>query len=259
MTPLALLVSGLVAMSVVMFLIWLISCLINNAGIVDVAWAFGFFGLTLLYLGLTHRFELRQWVLLAMVSCWSLRLTWHLAVRLLKMMPAEDARYKELRQSFGNYVNAKMLLIFLWQALILTSLSAPMAVVAADHQSDLFGVHFIAISIWFVALLGESAADQQLSSFNLNPANRGRTCQVGLWKYSRHPNYFFEWLIAVAFFLYASASPYGLWTIVCPLIMFNLLINVTGVKLAEKHSLRTRADYADYQKTTAKFFPWWRS
>ena len=109
-----------------------------------------------------------------------------------------------------------------------------------------------------LSLFGETLADYQLSEFAKDQQNKGITCRVGLWKYSRHPNYFFEWLSSVAFCLYAIDSQYGLLTVACPILMLHLLLNVTGVKPSEEISLRSRSDYADYQKTTSAFVPWSR-
>jgi steroid 5-alpha reductase family enzyme len=108
-----------------------------------------------------------------------------------------------------------------------------------------------------LGLAGESLADLQLSQFVARPENRGKICQVGLWRYSRHPNYFFEWTIWVSYFLFALGQPYGAWTFYCPLIMLHFLVNVTGVKLSERGSLARKGDaYREYQRTTSAFFPW---
>ena len=97
----------------------------------------------------------------------------------------------------------------------------------------------------------------QLQGFKKDPANRGKTCRAGLWSYSRHPNYFFEWLIWVSFFIFASASPYGWISIVCPVLIFYFLFKVSGIPATEAQALRTKGDdYRDYQRTTSAFFPW---
>lgn len=100
-------------------------------------------------------------------------------------------------------------------------------------------------------------SDEQLHGFKANPKNKGRTCNVGLWQYSRHPNYFFEWLVWVAFFVYALGSPWGWAAVISPVIMYVLMIYVSGVPLAEHQALESRGDdYRRYQQVTSMFFPW---
>ena len=108
-----------------------------------------------------------------------------------------------------------------------------------------------------VAVAGEALADRQLAAFQADPGSRGGTCRAGLWPYSRHPNYFFEWLTWVAYAAFALPSPWG-WTFVCaPLLMLFLRFRVTGIPMAEEQALRSRGDdYREYQRTTSAFFPW---
>lgn len=109
------------------------------------------------------------------------------------------------------------------------------------------------------SLIGETVSDLQMQRFKADKANEGKVCQVGLWKYSRHPNYFFESLIWWAFFLAALPSPHGWTTIVCPLLMLYFLFKVTGIPLTEEYSVKSKGDlYRDYQRTTSPFIPWFR-
>jgi steroid 5-alpha reductase family enzyme len=106
-------------------------------------------------------------------------------------------------------------------------------------------------------MLGESVADAQLNRFRANPANKGKTCRVGLWNFSRHPNYFCEWLVWVGYFVYALGSPGGWMAVYAPALMYLFLTRVTGIKATEEHALRSRGeDYRQYQRTTNAFFPW---
>ena len=110
--------------------------------------------------------------------------------------------------------------------------------------------------LFIFALIGETIADEQLQSFKREPANKGKTCDTGLWYYSRHPNYFFEWLVWVGLFIYALGSPNGWIAFVSPLLMFYLMMYVSGVPLAEEQALLSRGQaYKDYQQTTSVFFP----
>jgi steroid 5-alpha reductase family enzyme len=114
-------------------------------------------------------------------------------------------------------------------------------------------------AIWLLALAGESLADYQLKQFKAGRAGTGRVCQVGLWRYSRHPNYFFEWLIWVAFFVFALGSPWGWLTIYCPALMLFFLIKVTGIPMTEELAVKTKGEeYIQYQRTTSGFVPWFR-
>jgi steroid 5-alpha reductase family enzyme len=114
-------------------------------------------------------------------------------------------------------------------------------------------------ALWLFALLGESAADLQLARFKADPSTRGRVCDVGLWRLSRHPNYFFEWLVWCAYFLFALPSPWGWTTVSCPLLMLYFLFRVTGIPATEEQALRSRGEaYRRYQRTTSAFVPWVR-
>ena len=111
--------------------------------------------------------------------------------------------------------------------------------------------------MWVLAVAGESLADWQLAQFKRNPASRGRTCRAGLWRYSRHPNYFFEWLVWVAFALFAVSSPLGFLALACPAAMLYLLLQVTGIPATEAQAVLSRGDdYRNYQATTSMFVPW---
>jgi steroid 5-alpha reductase family enzyme len=114
-----------------------------------------------------------------------------------------------------------------------------------------------AVALWTLAMAGEAAADAQLNKFKSDPSNKGRTCQVGLWRYSRHPNYFFEWLIWVAFATFALGSPGGFWGLLSPVLILYFVLRVTGIPATEAQAIRTRGkEYRRYQQTTSAFVPW---
>ena len=116
---------------------------------------------------------------------------------------------------------------------------------------------WLGCALWLVALGGETLADRQLAAFKDDPANRGKVCDSGLWRYSRHPNYFFEWLVWVSFFLFALPSPWGWTTIFAPALMLFFLLRVTGIPYTEQQSLRSKGDaYRAYQRVTSPFIPW---
>jgi len=249
-------------MIALMFLVWLLSRKLNNAGIVDVAWGFGFVIIALIDFiwAYFHGWGWlpRNLVVLAMVALWSLRLGIFLAMRFKRMWPAEDARYTTYRQAWKN-PQLGLLLAFEMQAVLLAALTLPyaLAMVSAVAQFSIFELSGIAL--FLIALIGESVADHQLETFKKNSANHGQVCQSGLWYYSRHPNYFFEWMVWLAFFVFSLAFPYGWSTFYCPILMLWFLLKVTGVKATEEQALRSKGEaYAAYQRTTSAFVPWFK-
>lgn len=246
---------GFTAISIYMILVWVASLFLRNAGIVDIAWAFGFTFMAGFYAALSPPQFPSDVLLASMYVISSLRLTWHLGRRFLRWYPKEDSRYTELREKMGRAVNAKMLLVFLFQGAVLVLFTAPLVVSLTDGRSELDAFGITAIALWILSLTGESLADWQLASFAKDPQNSNRTCQLGLWRYSRHPNYFFEWLSSVSFALYVSGCQSCLWVWASPALLLHLLFNVTGIKPSEEHSEKTRPDYAAYAKRTSIFVP----
>lgn len=239
-----------------MAVVWAICKRLNNAGFVDVAWSYGFAVVVAMYVVMGPGDPLRKGLIMAMVGVWSLRLGTHLLIRVAGHHPTEDARYAALREAFPKRVWLMFFGFFLLQGLLIGILSAPFAVACANPAPGLGPWEIAGAALWVLALGGEVLADGQLKRFRANPAKKGRVCQTGLWRYSRHPNYFFEWVIWVAFFVFACGSPWGWVTFFCPLIMLHFLLNVTGVPPAEEQSLKSRGDaYREYQRTTSVFVP----
>jgi len=118
---------------------------------------------------------------------------------------------------------------------------------------------WVGFILWAISVNGERVADSQLSNFKKNPANKGKVCSEGLWNYSRHPNYFFQWLMWMSYFIFALGSPYGYLAIISPAIILYLLLKVTGIPLTEEQSIRSKGDaFREYQKTTSAFIPWFK-
>lgn len=242
-----------------MTVVWIISVRIRNAGIVDVAWSALFALLALIYALLAGGDVVRRSVAGALMILWSSRLALHLGRRVLGHLETEDPRYAALRAKWGPAANRNMLLFFLFQGVTNVLLSVPVLIAAMNPRPGLRIVEYAGIALWIVALAGESVADAQLARFRRDPANRGHVCTAGLWGYSRHPNYFFEWLIWCAFFLFALGSPYGWVAAYCPLLMLWFLYKVTGIPATEEHSLQSKGEeYRRYQRTTSAFVPWFR-
>jgi len=151
------------------------------------------------------------------------------------------------------------LLFFELQALLVALFALPFLFISFDPAPGFHSLTIAGAALAVIALCGEAAADWQMQRFKARAANEGRVCEEGLWRYSRHPNYFFESLIWWAFFLAALPSPHGWTTVVCPLLMLYFLFQVTGIPLTEEYSIKSKGDrYRDYQRTTSAFVPWFR-
>ena len=247
---------GLNAAVLLMALTWVICRQINNAGYVDVAWSYGFAIVVWLFAALGAGDPLRKTLIVTMVTIWSLRLGTHLLIRVTRHHPQEDERYASLREQFPKRPWLMFFGFFQLQAVLIGLLCAPFAAACANGTPGLHAWEMAGAALWLVAICGEALADHQLNRFRSNPANKGRVCNTGLWRYSRHPNYFFEWVIWVAFFLFALGTPGGWITVYCPLLMLFFLTKVTGIPPAEAQSLKSRGDaYREYQRTTSVFFP----
>jgi steroid 5-alpha reductase family enzyme len=247
--------AGLALMAALMVALWAIHLAMKNASIVDLGWAAGLAAMGLLYAWLGVGDSSRKALAGATFSLAGLRLAVHLAARILGH--PEEGRYVQLRKEWGSHIEVKFLGFFLFQALIAAAMSLPVAIAASDGASGLRWNEFFAAGIWSMAWVGEWVADAQLARFKRKPANKGRTCRDGLWRYSRHPNYFFQWILWVSYALFATASPYGWLAWFAPAAMLFFLFRVTGIPATEEQALRSRgADYRSYQGTTSAFVPW---
>jgi|GEM_PF-16870 len=270
MAALTLLAVALVFVLIEMTATWFVARKLRNNGIVDIVWSFGFGPLAILALFLTPRLavsshaQIRWEAIAALVLIWSLRLGTHLLVRVRSHHPHEDVRYAKLREEWGAATDRKMFGFFQLQGVLQVVLSLPIFLVHLDSTgtADCFGLGltgFVGSALWLTGLLGESLADRQLARFRADPANKGKVCQAGLWNYSRHPNYFFEWLVWVGYAVFALGSPWGWLGLIAPALMLHFLLNVTGIPMTEELSLKSKGDaYRDYQRTTSAFVPWFK-
>jgi steroid 5-alpha reductase family enzyme len=241
-----------------MFILWLIHLPLRNAAIVDVGWAGGLALLGVIYAALGDGYPPRAAWVACMAVLWGVRLAVYLLITRVLGQP-EEGRYVQLRREWGGNMTWKFLVFFEFQALLCVLLSAPFLLAASNPRPRFSPYEYAGAALWLVAWLGEAAADFQLQRFKMDPANRGAVCRAGLWNYSRHPNYFFEWLIWVAFALFALGSPYGYLTWFAPALMLFFLFYITGIPATEAQALRSRGDaYRAYQQTTSAFVPWFR-
>jgi len=240
--------------AIAMTLVWAYSRHVRNAGYVDVAWAalMGAMGVCVAALG--RGAVLPRALVGALVAAWGLRLFLHLYARVHGH--AEDARYANLRAHW-NGDERKFLLFFQAQAVIVTLFAIPLVVAAANPVPGPTAWTIAGVATWIVAVGGESLADRQLAAWIADPAHRGRSCRSGLWAWSRHPNYFFEWVHWFAYALLAVGAPMGWLAWLGPALMFAFLYRLTGIPYNEAQSLRQLGDdYRAYQREVSAFFPW---
>jgi steroid 5-alpha reductase family enzyme len=239
--------------------VWLWAKRIQNAGVVDIFWAFNFPVIALLLFFFAPGWLPRKALFCAMVLIAGVRLGTHLAVRVTAHLSEEEGRYKQLRKEWSPHPDRKFFWFFQAQALSNVLLAIPFFLVCANTRPGWSVFEGIGAALWVIAFAGESLADYQLAAFKKDPAGKGRVCDRGLWGYSRHPNYFFEWLQWVAWFLFALGSPYGWLAAISPLIILWLLLKVTGIPATEEQSLRSKGElYKNYQREVSVFIPWFK-
>lgn len=242
------------ALFVLMSIAWLIQYRNGNAGIVDIFWGISFPVSVSIYLILVNQITLKTQVLAFMVSLWGIRLAIYLFGR--NWNKQEDARYAQLKKEWGNKAQLKMFFFFQFQALLSTLLSFPFILIILQEKKELSVLEITALLLWTIGLTGETIADEQLKYFKKNNPDKKQVCSSGLWFYSRHPNYFFEWIIWVSYFIFALNAPYGWLSFLSPLLMLHFLLNVTGIKYSEEHMLASKGEaYRIYKETTSAFIP----
>jgi steroid 5-alpha reductase family enzyme len=247
-----------VLLSLIMAGAWALQRATGNAGWVDVVWSFGL-GVAGLVLALVPGPPTGRQILVAvLIAAWSLRLGLHIAQR--SMHGSEDARYAALRQEWGANFQVRLFLFLQIQAAAAALLGLSMLLAAHNPAAFPRLLDAAGIAVLLIAVTGEGLADAQLARFKRNPANRGRICDAGLWAWSRHPNYFFEWFGWIAYALLAidltGAWPWGWLALSGPAFMYWLLVHVSGIPLTERQMLKSRGDaFRAYQTRVSAFFP----
>lgn len=229
---------------------------LGRHNVVDVAWGVSFVGVALCSAVLGDGDSTRKWLLAALVSMWGLRLAIHLAIR--SRGQGEDPRYEALlAKSKQSRLAAVITKVYLLQGVLIWFISLPIQLSATrGAPPDWKWLVFPGIGIWCVGLFFEGVGDAQLHAFKRDPANRGVIITTGLWRYTRHPNYFGDACVWWGLFLIACDHWIGLLTIIAPWRMTNALVNRTGKKLLEKKMRKTRPGYEEYIARTSGFFPW---
>ena len=266
MTPLTLmLLSTLVLVLATLTCLWLVSLDRRDASIVDPFWGTGFVLVTWFTLASTppSHTDARSWLITTLTTIWGLRLSVYLLWR--NWGHGEDRRYRAMREHHGpRFWWVSLLTVFWLQGVILWIVSipiqatiVPVAIQAGDIStsgSPLSWLNYVGAGVWCIGLFFETVGDFQMARFQANPANAGQIMDRGLWRYTRHPNYFGDFCVWWGLYLIA-ANGSAAWTIFSPLLMSFLLLKVSGVRLLEQTIVNRRPDYLEYQQRTNSFFP----
>ena len=253
--------SAAVALALIMTVAWAVQLRTGQSGWIDTIWSFavGVVGAAAALSPIAEQEGLtsRQMLVATCVFAWSVRLGLHIMRRTLR--GGDDARYKALREEWGmSFVFRLFLFLQVQAAAALVLVICVFA--AARNTAPLGWGDALGLVILAFAVLGEAAADAQLARFAGSPSAKGAVCEIGLWRYSRHPNYFFEWLAWLSYPVIAVGLPadnsYGLIALIGPAMIYWLLVHVSGIPPLEAHMLKARgAAYADYQRRVSAFFP----
>lgn len=239
--------------SALMAVLWLVQLRIGNASHVDVGWAYGIVGVALLYALLGVGGTTQRVLVAGLAAVWGMRLGTYVLGRVVGH--EEDGRYQELRRRWAPHTQRNFFVFFQAQAAFVAVFSLPFLFVVQDG-GDASPLLWLGTALALACVAGEATADAQLALWKANPANKGQTARNGLWGWSRHPNYFFEWLHWVAWAVAALGSPHGWIALVVPAFLLLLLFRVTGIPETEAQALRSRGeDYRRYQQEVSVFVP----
>jgi len=261
-SPFTLIFAIALALCAVMALAWLVALRTGQSGFIDALWSFAVGGAgvaaALLPVEGSEPVPERQYLVAAIAAAWSLRLGLHILSRTLG--GGDDPRYAQLRRDWGDEFPRRLFSFLQIQASAALLLTVAIFVAARNPSPGLGVGDWLGLAIMAIAVVGEGVADRQLSRFRSDPANRGKVCDRGLWAYSRHPNYFFEWLSWLAYAAIAidfgGLYPWGFLALAAPAFMYWLLVRVSGIPPLEAHMLRSRpAAFRDYQSRVNAFWP----
>lgn len=238
-------------------LTWKLSVRLDNFSLVDVTWSLSFAPVVILFASLGDGWGPRRIAVAALVAAWSLRLGSYLWQRVASHHPKEDPRYAILREKWTVNRDRKFLGFFLAQAVLVWLLTLPVFLICRNPADTFTALEMAGFAIWVIGLTGEALADWQLKRFKATATGeRNGICQSGLWRYSRHPNYFFQSLLWWGLFLIALPAEWGWTAILAPLAMLWFLLRVTGIPLTEELALKKRgAAWRNYQESTSAFLP----
>jgi len=244
------------AVVAMMIIGWLISLRYRNVTIVDSLWGLGFVLVAWITFFLSDGFIGRKTLIAVLVTVWGMRLSIYLGKR--NRLAGEDPRYGQWRKKSGErFWIVSLFKVFLLQAMFLWVISIVLQYGQLAPKPDkLSWLDILGVFVWAIGFFFEAVGDWQLARFKANPANKGKIMDRGLWAYTRHPNYFGEFLIWWGFFLITLSTPNSWWTVISPLIISAVLLKMTGIPLTEETIVKTRPGYKDYIKRTSAFVPW---
>ena len=247
-------IAAAVAIAALMLLTWVVSVVIRDASIVDPIWPFGFVVVAWVSRSVTDGLAARQWLLVAMTTIWGLRLCGYLAWR--KFGEPEDFRYQAMRRHWGSrFALVSLGTVFGLQGVLMWIVSLSVQLGQVRTTPRLGPLAIIGVVVWLVGFAFESIGDFQLARFKADPANAGAVMNQGLWRYTRHPNYFGDACVWWGIAIVAAESGIGAVGLLGALVMTVLLRRVSGVVLLEKSLVKRRAGYAEYVASTSAFIP----
>ena len=249
-----LLIVAAIVIAILMLATWVFSVIVNDASIVDIIWGLGFVLVTAAayFSSPIDTPAPRPLLMLVLVAVWGLRLTGYLAWR--NIGKGEDRRYQQMRKKHpDNFWIVSLYMVFGLQAVLMWVVAVP-AVVTQATDSSLWWLDWIGVGLWAIGLCFETVGDIQLARFKARPESKGRVMVKGLWRYTRHPNYFGDFCVWWGIYLVAAAGG-AWWSIFSTLVMSALLIRYSGAGLLEKTITRRRPGYEEYIRTTNAFFP----
>ena len=251
-----LILTAYLAMVAVMVGLWVLQLRVRNVSIADVGWCAGLIAVVLWYATQATGETERKVLVAALAMLYAGRLGFYILFNRVIGKP-EEARYRRLRAHWGASEPVRMFGYFQLQALAVMVFSLPFLVLIQNPKPPFALIELVGLLIWIVAVSGEATADWQLAQFRSKSWNRDKVCRDGLWRYSRHPNYFFEWLHWWAYVVMGVGAPGWLLTWIGPIGMGWALLKVTGIPWVERQALESRREeYRRYQQTTNMFFPW---
>jgi len=244
-----------IAIVTLMIVVWVISVVIKNASIVDIVWGLGFVVVAwVVRLTTDQGDDARQWLLVALTTMWGLRLAVYLFFR--NHGNGEDYRYRAMRKHYGERFGLISLYsVFGLQGALMFVVSLPVQLGQADDTPGIGAVAILGVVLWLIGMFFEAVGDAQLARFKRNPDSAGTVMSTGLWRYTRHPNYFGDACVWWGIGLVAAETGAGAWGLLGSAVMTFLLRRVSGVTMLEKTIGRRRAGYDEYIRTTSAFIP----
>jgi steroid 5-alpha reductase family enzyme len=247
---------GLLIVSTMMVGLWLVQRRTGNAGIVDAGWAAGIGILGVFFAATSDGYLPRRVLAVGLIGIWSARLATYILLDRVLGRP-EEGRYRALRAGWGVAADRRLFFFFQTQALAALFFALPILIIAYHTTERWTAWDAVGVVIWCVSVGNTVFADRQLARFKRRPESRGKTCREGWWRYSRHPNYFFEWLHWWSYVALAGGTGYWWATLLAPAVMLFFLFKVTGIPPTEAQALASRGEeYRRYQGTTSVFIPW---